>query len=166
MYKRYSNIIGGLKAKNNGANFENIIDKACRNYAIKQIAYIEKSPEPMRVIRPMQDGKFIACYTKSAQPDYKGTLKGGRAVCFEAKHTSKNSIEQSRITPAQWQALDTHQNLGALCFVLVSFNFEKFYRVPWALWANMQERFNRKSIKPADIAEYQIDILDFLKGAL
>ncbi len=32
--------------------------------------------KPLRA--PNQLGQFLACYTKAAQPDYKGTLKGGR----------------------------------------------------------------------------------------
>ena len=103
-------------------------------------------------------------YTKQAQPDYKGTLKGGRAVVFEAKHTASGRIEQSRVTPEQTAALNIHAFMGAQCFVLVSFSFEAFYRVPWDVWRDMPEKFGKVSANQKDLAQWKVDILHFLDG--
>lgn len=118
----------------------------------------------MKPIRPLKAGRFVACYTKAAQPDFKGTLKGGRSVVFEAKHTSADRIEQKRVTAEQTEALNRHHALGAACFVLVSFRLTHFYRVPWAVWRSMPEHFGKKSATPVDLAPYRVEILRFLKG--
>lgn len=156
--------IGGAKAHRNGEALEALIERACERYARTGVAFIEKTPEPMRPIRPLKGGQFVACFTKSAQPDFKGTLCGGRSICFEAKHASADRIEQARVTPEQAEALDKHEKLGALCFVLVSLRFERFYIVPWAVWRDMPGTFGKVSANAEDLEPYRIPtILDFLE---
>ena len=146
-----------------GVQFESLIDTACTRYMIEGAAYIEKSSEPMKPLKPIKAGQFVAVYTKKAQPDFKGTLKGGRAVVFEAKHTESTRIEQNRVTDEQAAALDMHQSLGAACFVLVSFRFESFYRVPWTVWSDMPGHFGKKSANEKDLEPYKLNgILHFL----
>ena len=156
--------IGGAKAPRNGETFEELIERACARYDRAGIAYIEKTPEPTKPIRALKAGQFVTVFTKQAQPDYKGTLAGGRAVVFEAKHTASGRIEQSRVTPEQSAALDKHHALGAACFVLVSFSFDAFYRIPWAVWRAMPETFGKKSVNESDLKTYRVDILAFLEG--
>ena len=55
-----------------------------------------------------------------ADPGYGGTLKGGRSIYFEAKHTDDERIEQRRLTQEQQDDLEAHHKLGAIAFVLVS----------------------------------------------
>ena len=116
----------GKKSKAAGGYFENMISRACTYYRDKNIAYIEKTPEPMKVLKPMpkQPGRFIACFVKAAQPDYKGTIQGGRAIVFEAKHTDGSKIERRRLTAEQMDCLEKHNKLGALTFVVVSFRLQ------------------------------------------
>jgi recombination protein U len=145
----------GAKARNNGQQFESLIERACLRYMALKIAYIEKTPEPMKPLsKANQYGQFAACYVKHAQPDYKGTLKGGRAVVFEAKHTDGQRIEQNRVTPEQAAALNRHESMGALCFVLVSFSFENFYAVPWKVWRDMAGQFGKVSANEKDLLPY------------
>ena len=110
---------------------------------------------------------MICVNDKKAQPDFKGTLMGGRSVVFEAKHTEKDRIEQSRVSEEQAKRLDSHERFGALCFVLVSFSYDKFYRVLWADWKRMKEIYGRKYIKAEDLAGQElstsIGIIDFLE---
>ena len=90
----------GLQSKRAGEHFENMIAASLGWYKDKGVAFIEKTPEPMRPLRPPnRQGQFLACYTKAGQPDFKGTLTGGRAVVFEAKHTDSDRIEYNRLTP-------------------------------------------------------------------
>ncbi len=116
----------GMRSKATGEHFENMITGACSFYYEKNLAHIEKTPEPMKVLMPMprQSGKFIACFEKAAQPDYKGTLLGGKAIVFEAKHTDHDRIERGRVTQEQLDGLEKHHKLGALAFVFVSFGFK------------------------------------------
>jgi len=160
-YEAVKNIqrqIKGKRAKVAGEHFENMISGACSFYYDRNLANIEKTPEPMKVLKPMpkQPGKFIACFTKAAQPDYKGTIQGGRAIVFEAKHTDDDKIERKRLTDEQMDGLEKHHKLGALAFVLVSFSLQSFYRIPWPVWRDMKELYGRQYLKPDEIACYKI----------
>lgn len=128
-----------------GKEFEELIERSCQAYAAENKALIDKTPEPMRVVRRMNDGAHFTCvFEKKAQPDFKGTLKGGQAIVFEAKFTNSGQIRQDAVTYEQAKCLDLHQALGAECFVLVCFSFESFCRIPWPIWTTMKELYGRK----------------------
>ncbi len=157
MQKQARNQLKGKQARIAGEHFENMISAACAFYEERRIAKIEKTPEPMKPLRaPNQLGQFLACYTKAAQPDYKGTLKGGRAVVFEAKHTDDEKIERRRLTQEQLDALEVHHQLGALAFVLVSIGLSGFYRVPWPVWRDMASIYGRQYMKHAELEPYEV----------
>lgn len=164
----------GSRSRSTGAAFEKLIEVSCEVYKSRGLAYIEKTPEPMRpVSRADRQGKFTAIYTAAAQPDYKGTLSGGRAVVFEAKHTDSDTMKQERVTPAQAEALRIHYELGALCFVLISIK-DRCFAIPWEVWDNMKKVYGRKYITASDAKEYEVKItankgsvyLDFLTVAV
>ena len=147
----------GLQSKRAGEYFEGMISASLRWYEDKGVACIEKTPEPIKQLRPPnRQGQFLACYTKAGQPDFKGTLTGGRSVVFEAKHTDSDRIEYNRLTDEQVEKLSFHHSLGAAAFVLVSFGLEDFYRIPWAIWRDMKEIYGRKYIKPQELASYRV----------
>lgn len=157
------------RSRQMGVDFENIISASCEYYEAHGIAKIEKTPEPMRTLRPLGNGRFEAVYTKQAQPDYKGTLYGGRAIVFEAKHTDKDRILRSVISDEQEKCLDAHEKLGADCYVLVSFGFKRFYMIPWQMFRDMELYFGRKHIKYSDYeaidgfeCKFKGDRLEFL----
>lgn len=155
--KKQQNIVKGILNRANGDYWESIIDAACEYYSRNGIAEIEKTPEPMRPIgSPNSKGQFLSCFTKKGQPDYKGTIKGGKAVVFEAKHTDTNRMHQSVITDEQEKRLNNHFSLGADCFVLVSFGLIRYYKIPWDVFRSMKEHYGRKYITPDDIQEYKI----------
>ena len=152
-----------------GLQFENIVDEACEHYLTEGLAYIEKTPEPMKVIGVInrQQGQFKAVFEKAAQPDYKGTMKGGRAVAFEAKHTESDRIKQDAVTVDQENALNAHEAMGALCFVVVCLG-DKYYRVPWEKWKTMKEDCGHKYMNAEDLHPYLLgswpDDLRFLEN--
>lgn len=147
----------GRQARVAGNYFENMISAACAYYLDRGLAKIEKTPEPMKPLGAKnRKGQFLACYTKQAQPDYKGTIKGGRAIVFEAKHTDSDRIEQRRLTEEQSADLEAHHKLGALAFVLVSFGLCDFYRVPWPVWRDMAETYGRKYIRQVELERYEV----------
>lgn len=160
-YNKHS--IGGRKAHSNGELFEHLIDTACQRYRESGYAFIEKTPECVRITKNLGSGRFEAVFTKAAQPDYKGTLRGGQAVVFEAKHTEGSRIEQARVTPEQTAALNCHMELGAKCFVLVSFGMQAFYRVPWEVWRDMPAHFGKVSANEKDLEPYLTPIFLFLE---
>lgn len=147
-----------------GQYFENMITASLNWYRDMGVAYIEKTPEPMKPLRaPNRQGQFLACFTKMGQPDFKGTLTGGRSVVFEAKHTDADRITADRLSSEQVEALISHHKLGAAAFVIVSFNLEHFYRIPWEVWRDMKEIYGRKYLKESDIEEYR---LQYMSGVI
>ena len=155
--EEYRASIQGKQNRSQGLDFESTIDEACEYYKGLKQAYIEKTPEPMKILAVLNRklGHFKACFTKSAQPDYKGTMAGGRAVNFEAKHTEQDRIKQDVVTQTQWESLDLHEAMGAMCFVLVSLGM-KYYRVPWAKWKTMKADCGHKYMNAADLEPYQV----------
>lgn len=159
----------GLQSKRAGEHFENLISASLNWYKDKGVAYVEKTPEPMHPLRPPnRQGQFLACYIKAGQPDFKGTLTGGRAVVFEAKHTDGDRIEQGRLTGEQVQSLSTHHKLGAATFVLVSVGLQDFFRVPWEVWRDMKDIYGHKHMKLSDLEPYRVQyiagVLKLLEG--
>ncbi|MCC8136207.1 MAG: Holliday junction resolvase RecU [Ruminococcus sp.] len=151
-------VINGRRSKAAGEYWEKIIEAACIHYHNTGQAEIAKTPEPMRPIKSLGGGKFIAYYEKMAQPDYKGTLYGGKAIVFEAKHTDGDRLNQSVISSEQEKQLDRHAALGAECFVMVSFRFEEFFKIPWEVFRNMKQHYGRKYITPKDVQEYRVKL--------
>lgn len=146
----------GRNSRAVGSSFEDLIESSCMWYQEAEKAYIEKTPEPMKILgRAEGPGQFIACFTKPAQPDYKGTMDG-RSIVFEAKHTDADRILRDRLSDEQMDALDRHAKMGADSFVLVSFGLAHFYRVPWLKWENMKEAYGKLYLRPDDIEEYEV----------
>lgn len=159
----------GLISKRVGDSFEDIIAASLVWYEGKGIACIEKTPEPTKQLnKPDKRGRFLACYTKAGQPDFKGTLTGGRSVVFEAKHTDTDRIKYDRLTAEQIEKLNTHHELGAAAFVLVSFGLQDFFRIPWNVWRDMKAIYGRKYLKPAELEQYRVHyiagVLKMLEG--
>ena len=146
----------GKIARQKGQYFEQRLDGSFDYYRDRGYAVIEKTPEPMKVIKPEGNGRFLACYTKKAQVDYKGTIKGGRTVMFEAKFTAADRMEQSRVLQSQQDYMDRHQALGARCFVIAGFSSGMVYCVPWDIWKTMKDHFGRKYVTEADLEKYQV----------
>lgn len=159
----------GLQSKRAGEQFEAMIEASLKWYELRGEACVEKTPEPMKPLRaPNRQGQFLACYVKAAQPDFQGTIDGGRSVVFEAKHTDGEKIEYSRLTDEQIEKLSMHHKLGAATFVLVSFGLQDFYRIPWEVWANMKAIYGRKHMKQPECEPYRVQytarVLKLLEG--
>lgn len=146
----------GRRSRAKGKAFEDLLDKTFAYYSEKGFAQIEKTPEPMKVIRSIGQGRFLACYTKGAQPDYKGTIKGGRTVMFEAKYTDKDRIDQDRVKEDQAAYLTQADELGARCYVLCGYATGNVYRVPWGVWKNMKRIYGHKYVTEEEIKQYQV----------
>ena len=145
----------GKIAKARGKQFESRIDDSFAYYAQKGFAIIEKTPEPMRPIKSLGEGRFVAIFEKQAQPDYKGTLAGGQVVVFEAKSTATDRIIQDRVTEDQAERLSRCAKLGGLAFVLCQFASGQVYKLPWSIWENMQQQIGVKYITEESAAPYR-----------
>ena len=137
-------------------HFEEIIEAGCDYYRSTGRADIEKTPEPMKPIQQLGNGRFVAVYTKAAQTDFKGTLAGGRSIVFEAKHTDTGEMAASRVEEHQAERLERAYKLGAVAFVLCSFGPLDIFRVPWSLWRTMKEKFGHKYITPREAEPFRV----------
>lgn len=156
----------GHRSRVIGKSFEEVIDAACKHYRNTEVAIIEKTPEPMKVLGKSNKGRFQACFIKKAQPDFKGCMANGKAVVFEAKATEKDRIRKSVITDEQFEYLEGYWKMKASAFVLVSFNLERYYRVPWGIWREMEIFYGRKYLQEKDLESCRIEFrngcLDFM----
>ena len=167
--EQYQRMVRGAQNRRKGKAFEEMILASCTYYRLKGIAEIDKTPEPVKQLGKMDKlGRFTAAYEKKAQPDFSGTLVGGKSIVFEAKDTDADRMEQRAVNEEQTKALEARYQLGAECFVMVSFALQRFYRVPWALWRVMKEEFGRKYLKESELSAFRVRYTDgairFLDG--
>lgn len=166
----YDRTMLGRKSKAAGDYFEGIVSAACCFYEEKGIAVIEKTPEPMRVLQPYdrRRGQFICCFAKQAQPDFKGVLMDSTMVIFDAKHTEKERIIRDVVTEEQEKCFERYLKMGAMCFLVISIELKRFYRVPWTIFRDMKIRYGHKymnldELKPYEIS-YRNGVLRLLDG--
>lgn len=139
-----------------GQHFEREVLAGCKMYQQYGIATIDKTPEPFKVTKKNhKTGEFTGRFSKHAQPDFQGTLHGGRSIVFEAKQTSKDRINRNVLTDTQMEVLEKHNRLGALCGVCVNIQ-DDFFFVPWNEWRDMKEMYGRQYLKAEDIEEYKV----------
>lgn len=149
----------GRRSRQSGELFEKWLTDSCEYYFSLDIACIEKTPEPMKVLKPYGErgrGQYIACFTKQAQPDFKGVLCDGTCIIFDAKHTDSEKMMQSAITDTQWETFERYGKMNAYCYVMVSMGMTGFYRVPWKIWKNMKELFGHKYMNAEELAPYKV----------
>lgn len=142
-------------SRERGKAFEARIDQTFDYYKETGFAAIDKTPEPMKPIQRLDNVRFIACYEKKAQADYKGVIKGGREVVMEAKYTASDRLAQDRVTKEQTEYMDQHAALGARCYVIGGFSSGSVYLIPWAVWSDMKNQFGRKYATEADLQAYK-----------
>ena len=149
-----------------GESFENRISDICKYYEIEGIAKIEKTPEPMKVLKHVENGHFEAIFTKSAQPDFKGCKKGGQTIVFDAKFTESDRIRYPVLSDNQRETLVNYKDLGADSFVLVGFSDSKIYKIGIDKWNNMKEEFGRKYILQQELEDKGFEVKKNKKGII
>ena len=136
-----------------GKTFEEQIETLAEIYRLQKLAIIEKTPEPMKILKHIENGRFEAVFSTSAQPDFKGLLKGGKTVVFDAKFTGADRISYHALSDHQREILAQYDELGALAFVLVGFSDGAMYHVDIKTWVNMKQIFGHKHIKQQELEE-------------
>ena len=149
---RYQNAVNNAQ----GHSFEDAIKAGCVLYSMRERAEIEKTPEPFRVISKSEKGGiFKGRFTAHAQPDFQGTLAGGRSIVFEAKYTTTDRLKFDVLTDEQQDALERHHRRGAISAVCAGIKNDFFF-VPWRVWREMKERFGRKYVTAADLEPFRV----------
>lgn len=151
-------VLDSWKGKRNNAQghfFEGFIKTACAVYKQKGIACVEKMPEPFMVLEKRDKGIFKGRFIAHAQPDFMGTLSGGRSICFEAKYTSTDKLGQNVLTGEQWDSLEQHWKAGAKAGVCAGIG-NVYAFIPWPVWRSMQEIYGRKFMTAEDLEPYRV----------
>ena len=138
-----------------GQAFEGYIKAACDYYRDKGRAAIDKTPEPFRVSAKHGCGIFTGRFTAPAQPDFQGTLEGGRSVCLEAKYTTTDRLKRDVLTDTQMRTLAAHAKLGALTGICAGIG-DEFYFVPYVVWRDMKQYYGRQYVTAEDLEQYQV----------
>ena len=108
-----------MRGNAQGHFLEGYIKGACAFYKDQGRACVEQIPEPFRVTETHRDGRFTGRFTANAQPDFMGVLPGGRAICFEAKYTGQEKMQQSVVTETQADTLERWWMAGAKAGVCI-----------------------------------------------
>lgn len=138
-----------------GHFFEGYIKAACEQYSTIGRAKVEKIPEPFRVLEKFANGIFKGRFIAHADPDFQGTLAGGRSIVFEAKYTTTDRMKRDVLTQEQQDALEDHARMGAVAAVCAGIG-DKFFFVPWAVWRDMKQYFGRKYVTAADLEPWRV----------
>lgn len=138
-----------------GHYFEEAIITACMTYQLQGKAEIDKTPEPFRVMSKECNGIFTGRFIAAAQPDFKGTLKGGRSIVFEAKYTSTERLNRNILTDEQMRSLDHHYRLGALAGVCAGIR-DRYYFIPWLYWRDMKIIYGRQYLTAVDLEQFRV----------
>lgn len=158
----------GRRAQAEGDWFEQMIENSAMEYESRGLAVIDKTPEPMKVLRPVGGGQFLAVFKKMAQPDFKGTLKDGTTVLFDAKHTDTDKLQQHAVTSEQARCFERYEAMGAQCFIVANIGFKDYYRVPWDTFKDMKKLFGHLFMTREELEPYRIQysggFLRFLDG--
>lgn len=149
--QRYKNKVSNAQ----GQYFEEGVKAACEIYRQRGAAYIQKTPEPFRVLRKEQKGRALVQFSEHAEPDFKGCLNTGRLVVIETKYTGTDRMKQNVLTEKQAEDLNTYSRFGAIAAVCVGIK-EKHYFVPYEIWRCMKEIWGRKYVTQEDLEPYRV----------
>lgn len=148
--------LAGKHRQNNGARFERALQTAFSTVEILFGDIVEKTPEPLRVLRRGNGSTLTAFFEKKAQPDYKGALKtqGGRAFVAEAKSTEGHAISFALVKPHQILSLSRYEEAGAAVAVIVGIG-GKIFLVPLSKWLALSAKLGKRSATAADLAAFE-----------
>ena len=119
---------------NRGKVFEDLIRIANARYEEQGTAIIEKMPTEFI---PLRNGYGKVCGVKvehKSTVDFIGRYKQ-YPIAIEAKNTNSGAIrfDEVQLHQAYFMDIWTRQP-GTIGMVLVSFNLDEFFAVPWAFW--------------------------------
>lgn len=143
---------------NRGEDLEYYIKFANGRYRQYGIAFIHKNATEFKPIRN-DDGKVVKCKVEGkATIDFLGRLKQ-YPLAVEAKNSNKPSIEWSRVEDHQAEDMEIFcREPGTIGLVVVSFNYRKFFAIPWIFWEKAYDlRVRKKDRKtPLTVEAYGI----------
>lgn len=140
---------------NRGMDLESFITYASRRYRTLGIAVIEKQHTHFTPLWDRKTKRIVSCKVEEkATVDYMGRV-GSTPIAFEAKSTQNDRIRYDEVENHQAEFLDDFTaDCNGIGFVLVSFNLNTFYMIPWQFWKtarNAWKEAQRKGKRKANI---------------
>lgn len=118
---------------NRGRSLEDVIIFANKRYRENKIALIDKVPTEW-IPQRGKSGRIVGAKVEHKSIiDFTGHYQG-TPIAFDAKHTKEHNIRWDELQPHQAEFLSDWELTGGLSFILVSFNMEFFFLVPWQVW--------------------------------
>lgn len=121
---------------NRGMTLEATIERANESYRFYGMGIVEKQNTKFIPIWDRRTKRIKECIVKEkATVDFMGRYRN-IPVAFEAKHTAEKRIKFSEVQDHQARFLDDFigENDHGFGAVIVSFNMERFFLVPWLFW--------------------------------
>ena len=119
---------------NRGQSFEEFLRFANEQYKREGVAVIQKIPTEFI---PLRNAEGRVCNVKvkgKSSVDFIGRL-GNTPIAIEAKETRSDTIRFDEVQDHQAEFLDVFTAGGAAPgYIVVSFNLDHFYLVPWPFW--------------------------------
>lgn len=132
---------------NRGSALEQFIIFSAQRYQAAGEAFIQKVPTEFI---PLRNAIGQICTVKvehQATVDFLGRYKA-HPIAIEAKNTNSGTMRFDAVQPNQARDMDAFTaEPGTIGLVLVSFNLEKFYTVPWAFWGEAYDLRVRRNDK-------------------
>lgn len=136
---------------NRGATLETFIQYANQSYRREGIAFIQKQNTGFIPLRDGYGKVYSVKVDKKATFDFMGRYKG-YPIAIEAKNTNTDSIRFDAVQPNQADDLDAFTSeAGTIGLVLVSFNLNRFFAVPWAFWGSAYDLRVRRNEKTTSV---------------
>lgn len=68
----------------------------------------------------------------------------------------KGQISRNVVTEEQEECFERYMKMGAMCFLVISLEFEEFYRVPWIVFRDMKKIYGHKYMNREELAPYRV----------
>ena len=153
-----------MKKRGKGMALENMIEEANKLYKVQGGARVHPTYPHVTIHSRGAGGRITGRLSGKGAVDYWGVLKGGRAVCFDAKELKSGCLPISRIKEHQRDDIATCHNMGGISGVILLYERSRIYWIPaeTIIQADMRAtRGGRKSI-PADEIQQCPEILPTL----
>lgn len=151
-----------MSQANRGKALEQIVDIVNQQYYRQNLAVITKQHTKWLPIRG-PDGKIVSAKVdEKASVDFRGSVKNKGAVAFDCKETHADRWYLSKLEPHQREFLEKCALMGDFSFILIAFwQSNQFFILPISEYNDLRQS-GIKSVTPAMLAEYQINIQDYL----
>jgi len=134
-----------------GTAWEQLLELHATRYERAGQAVVLRTPPPVKLLKAMPGGRWLAVMTSEGPPDYSmlvGRPAGGPlAVLAEAKNNDSGRWALKQLHPHQAQKLQLWHGLGGLaCVILGHQPTRTGYVLPWATLGPVWQRWHAQKL--------------------